>query len=272
MLTSLGRHSTLVGQHIDPFYDHVCKFAFHQKIPKGQAVGNTICPVKRFSNLIILTSGASKTIGFCNEAHDDKRDWFEECVNEDITHFFHKIYEDIAALENSENQTNNIQLPLLQMMHNHLKSLKSLSPKGSFEKATVCGYKFLGSWKGQDLATSVLYSFFVHTALGIAVSLESDIYHWFRAGQHRHQTALSVIWDKSLDTITFNDSSFQILAWGSGSGGSTKSGKRREFYLRHFENVARVTQPLFLRMVNANPAIRAQAVQEGLMSQDGEII
>ena len=160
MLTALGRHSSLIGQHLDPFYDHVCKFSFLNQMEGGKAVGNAICPIKRFSDLIILTSGASKTISFCNESHDDKRDWFDDDVNDGIDLFCSKLGDDIAALKNSGNQTNNIQLPLLIKMQNHLKLIKSLSPNGRFEKATVCGYKFLGSWSGQEKhASNFIVSF-----------------------------------------------------------------------------------------------------------------
>ena len=183
MITSLGRHSSQIEQRIDPFFDHVTKFAFSRTTQQGNVVGSTICPNKRFSNLIILTSGGSNSIAFANESHDDKRDWFDNSSLVDGFEAFRlKLLGDIASLKGNAKQTGASQLPLLLKMINHLDLLKSLSPNESYNKATVCGYKFLGSWSGKDDCTSVLYSFFLHTALGIAVMIESDIYHWFRDG------------------------------------------------------------------------------------------
>lgn len=272
MITSLGRHSSLVEQRIDPFYDHVTKFAFSSLTEHGNVVGSTICPNKRFSTLIILTSGASKSLAFANESHDDKRDWFDDSASEGFDLFYSKLCNDITSLKDNKKHTGDTQLQILIKMKNHLHQLKSLSPNGAFDKATVCGYKFLGSWSGQENDTSVLYSFFLHTALGIAVWLESDVYHWFRGGQHRHQTAVSVLWERSNDTISFNDPNFQILAWGEGATNNANQGRRREFYLRHFGYRPVVSQQIFMNDVNAVPQIRAEAIALGLLTQNGDIV
>ena len=195
-------------------------------------------------------------------------DWFDSSAESGFDAFISKLSCDINSLHGNKNQTGNIQLLILLKMRNHLKLLKSLSPSGLFPKATVCGYKFLGTTrKGQELI-----SFFLHTALGVAVRLESDIYHWFLGGQHRHQTAVSVLWDVKKDTVSFNDPEFQILAWGNGPSADTKQSQRREFYNRHLGPTPRVTQTLFVnQMKAAENAIRNEAIQAGLLTQDGEI-
>ena len=226
-----------------------------------------MCPIKRFSRLIILTSGSSNSIAFANESHNDKNDSFDSSAESGFDAFISKLSCDIDSLQGNKNQTGNIQLPILLKMRKHLQLLKSLSSSGSFPKATVCGYKFLGSKR----TGSELISFFLHTALGVAVRLESDIYHWFCGGLHRHQTAISVLWDREKDTVSFNDPEFQILAWGNGPP-KKKQSQRREFYIRHFGPTPKVTQTLFVNQVNAaDNAIRNEAIQEGLLTQGGEI-
>ena len=50
--------------------------------------------------------------------------------------------------------------------------------KGWYEKPTTCGYKFF-DWRKEKKSDETNHAFFLHTALGIAVELKTDIFNWF---------------------------------------------------------------------------------------------
>ena len=97
----------------------------------------------------------------------------------------------------------------------------------------------------------------MHTALSVAVELETDVFNWFRSARHIHQTAVPVIHSKNTDEIVFNDICKNIIAWGSVTPSPTVQANRRKLYIKHKEGGCqnqklRVTKEIFASFIFAN--------------------
>ena len=240
-----------------------------------EELGRTLVK-RKFSTLNILTLGNKWIIGFGCEGHPDVNDWFgilddvgekiESYMNELSNHnskrsafidTFGTCSRDVSKVLSGKKRKREIELQKSRNAYTinascirHLKMLRDLQKdKGWYEKPTTCGYKFF-DWRQNKSSHENIYAFFLHTALGIAVELKTDIFNWFRSARHIHQTAVPVIYNEKTDVISFQNSEWNILAWGSGTISSTTQKKRRKFYIQNkgigwdLPNL-RVTQELF---------------------------
>ncbi len=240
-----------------------------------EELGRTLVK-RKFSTLNILTLGNKFNIGFGCEGHPDVNDWFGvlDDVGEknesyiDGLHIHNSKRSDFidifcsSQVLSGKKRKHKIGLQRVCDAYTintscirHLNMLRDLQKdKGWYEKPTTCGYKFF-DWRKEKKSDEKIYAFFLHTALGIAVELKTDIFNWFRSARHIHQTAVPVIHNKMSDVISFQNSNWNILAWGSGTISSTTRSKRRKFYIGNKglgwdRPNLRVTQPLFTDFMN----------------------
>ena len=232
---------------------------------------------RKFGTLNILTLGDDFIFGFACEGHPDVYDWFGtvddigEKINsyvEEVREFNMKRYKDIteinSAILNKKRKRSICQLDNVldiyienAYMIRHMNMLHDLqTEKGWYEKPTTCGYNFF-DWRTNKSADEKNYAFFLHTALSVAVELDTDIFNWFWSARHIHQTAVPIIHFERTDHIVFNDNCRNILAWGGGTTSRTTQSNRRQFYIKHrgegWNNLnLRVTTQRFTRFIIEN--------------------
>ena len=188
-----------------------------------EELGRTLVK-RKFSTLNILTLGNKLNIGFGCEGHPDVNDWFGvlDNVGEKIESYIdwlriHNFNRSdfsntfgSSQVGSGKKRKRKIELQKVCDAYTintscirHLNMLRDLqTDKGWYEKPTTCGYKFF-DWRKEKKSDGKNYAFFLHTALGIAVELKTDIFNWFRSARHIHQIAVPVIHNKMKDVISF---------------------------------------------------------------------
>lgn len=208
-----------------------------------QSAGHQISK-NRFGNINILTFGNQNLIGFANEEHVDNNDWLGRDTDQEAEKLLYsirdharKIFENIKSYKDQTNPECQARLSKYVKISTAFKYILNLGMLGlkrndipRYESPTTCGYKFVD--ERRNPCGFVIYAYFLHPSISIAVQLATDIFHWFRAARHSHHTSVPVLFNKETETIRFHDEDVMILAWGGGgSEARTQQAKRRRFYL-----------------------------------------